>query len=492
LVDLADCSVCSDCAACVVLRGGGRVDPGKVASMGAGRRHRRGVGGESIAGLALLLGMCAAARGGPPLDDPNESDLPAIPVIRAESKRLTNDSVSTDSPEPPSAAGTLVTAAQAPVSPPGMLPPPTMLPGTAPIPGAMAVEGVPLDPGTLDRILRGGGGCASGGCASCGSGGCDSCGGSAHCHPGKKGCEPFPNDTFVGRLVGGLYEGVCCPDPCYVPHWSGLMNSAFFVDSPRPVTQSMFLWDGGWNLHTPDRAEYFWARADGKGRGPKPNGFYKTATNVNYDDLVMYTEAARGSFSMFFETTYRSQEADGAGGGAGFGDMVIGTKSLLCDSDMFLLAFQFKTTLPIGSAGSGVGPGHVSLEPSIIAAVRVTCDTAIQAQLAEWCPIGGDPTYAGAILRYGISLNHILWRPVTNVQLIGTAELSGLAFQDGAYTNPFNGMPQHAAGAQYVSAGAGLRLLFCDKMDFGVGSEYALTNQHFAQELVRVEYRYRY
>jgi hypothetical protein len=206
----------------------------------------------------------------------------------------------------------------------------------------------------------------------------------------------------------------------------------------------------------------------------------------------MYTEAARGSFAMLIETTYRSHDAVGAGGGAGFGDLTVGTKSLLADSELFQLTYQFKTTFPVGQFRKGLGTGHVSMEPSILTALRVTCDTAIQTQISEWIPIGGDPGDAGALLRYAASLNHVLWRPVTDVQLISTAEVLGLAFQDGRYTDPILGPNQRAAGRHYVSAGGGMRLIFCDKLDFGVGTMFALGRQHFAQELVRVEYRYRY
>ncbi len=444
--------------------------------MSAGRRHRRAAAGGWAAALPLLLALLAATARADDAPPPPQPDTWHAP----DGAAVTPAKATEPPPAPP------------PPGPPGgQLPEPTPLPpAVAPGPGGVLVDGVPLDPGTMDRILRGGGGCAA--CGGSGGCGCDSCGGSSHCHPGRKGCEPFPGDSFAARFIGGLYEGVCCPDPCYVPKWTGLFNSAFFVDSPRPATQTLLRWDAGWDVRQPDRAEFFWARADGKGLGPQPVAPYLAARSVNYDDLVMYTEAARGGFSAFFETTYRSAEAVGAAAGAGFGDMAVGTKSVLADSELFLLTLQFKTILPVGMSRKGLGPGHVSLEPSLIAAVRVTCDTAVQAQLAEWIPIGGDPTYAGAVLRYGVSVNHVWWRPVADVQLIGTAEVAGLAFQDGSFTDPVLGSNQRAAGGQYVSVGAGQRLIFCDKMDFGAGTLYAVTGQHLAQDLLRVEFRYRY
>jgi hypothetical protein len=43
-----------------------------------------------------------------------------------------------------------------------------------------------------------------------------------------------------------------------------------------------------------------------------------------------------------------------------------------------------------------------------------------------------------------------------------------------------------------VSAGPGLRLFICDKIDLGVGSAFAFTGTHWAEELIRAEFRWRF
>lgn len=321
---------------------------------------------------------------------------------------------------------------------------------------------------------------------SCGPGGCI---------PGRsKPCYHAEHSSFIGRFATNLYHCLCCPDPCYEPAWVPEANASFFVDPARPRTQKRLRWDHGQTLWFPDRSEYFWARSF-RGPGPQPrrpvtkNGkpIYGERT-INYDQLYVYMEAALKGFSFFTEVPYRSTSPDLTAHHAGFADMNIGTKSLLLDCDLMQLTLQFRTFLPIGSVSDGLGNGHVSLEPSLLMAVHLAPHTYFQGQLAEWIPLGGDPDYAGAILHYHFSLNHVLYRLMPDVPLIGTLEFNGWSFQDGAFTAPVLG-PQNSSGDSYLSLGPGLRVSVCDYVDFGVGTAFALNSPNWSDALIRSEIR---
>jgi len=339
-------------------------------------------------------------------------------------------------------------------------------------------------------------------CSSCGMGhlaapsadGGDcfgNCGG--NCVPGHQPCAPCTCESCIGRFFCGIYECICCPDPCYDPHWVAAADAAFFVDGARPMTQMRLRWDAGLNLQFPDRAEYFWARADGNGKGPKfPINGFKGETGLNYSQLSLYTEAASGNFSAFTILPYDSIDPEQAAHAAGFGDVVIGTKSMLLDCELMQLTFGFNTYLPSGNFTKGIGTGHVSIEPQLLLALRLAQNTYFQAQLSEWIPLGGDTDYEGAILHYHFSVNQVLWKAMADVQIIGTAEFNGYSFQDGAFTDPILGSFQGASGDTYISIGPGLRCVICDKVDFGIGTAFSITNHHFADQLYRTELRWRF
>src|SRR5262249_37097162 len=222
-------------------------------------------------------------------------------------------------------------------------------------------------------------------------------------------------------------------------------------------------YDSGLGLQFPDRAEYFWARADGKGKGPPPVAPHLGEGALDYNQLNLYTEMAIKKFSFFVEVPYLSVNPDFDPYAAGFGNMNLGTKSLLVDCELLQLAFQFRTYIPIGNFRKGIGNGHVTLEPSLLMALKLGPETYLQGQLAEWAPIGGDPNYEGSILMSHLSLNQVLWRIMPDVPLIGTLECNGLSFQTGSFTDPILGPFQKGGGYTFVSAGPGLRLVMCNR-----------------------------
>lgn len=306
------------------------------------------------------------------------------------------------------------------------------------------------------------------------------------CVPGRfNDCSCCNSDSPFGRLFCRIYESICCPDPCFEPCWIPQANSALFVDPVRPVTQMRIRWDAGVGLTQPDRAEYFWGRIGVKGPPARER-------RVKYHDLLLYNEVASGKASFFTEIPYRSLDPEVNKHAAGFSDFNVGTKALLVDGDLLQLAFQFRTYLPVGNFNKGLGTGHVSLEPSLLAALKLTPDTYLQTQLSELIPIGADQHYAGAILHYHFALNHVLFRIAPDVPFIGSLELNGYSFQDGAYTDPVAGPFQAAGGDAFINIGPGFRLVICDKIDIAFGAVFSLTNNGGPEQLYRTEFRWRF
>jgi hypothetical protein len=337
----------------------------------------------------------------------------------------------------------------------------------APLPGAEMLEPIPqMQDWPVPSCLDGSG--------------CGTCGGCGGCNL----CEPCVAHTRFGRFACGLYSALCCPDPCYEPRWINVANAAFFVDEARPVTQTRYRWHHASDLVYPDRAEFVWAKVGGLGPTVVPN-------SVTLNELSMYTEVASGGFSFFTDLPYRSYDADPGEHNAGFGDMSVGTKSVLFDSELMVITFQFRTHIPIGVSFRGLGTGHVTLEPSLLCSLFLAPETYLQGQISEWIPLGGDPGAAGAILHYHTSLNHTLFRWQPAVPIIGTFEINGWSFQAGQYTDPNLGVLS-ASGETYISAGPGLRVVVCDKIDFGIGSALAVTENHWGQQTIRSEFRWRF
>src|SRR5262249_29676335 len=189
----------------------------------------------------------------------------------------------------------------------------------------------------------------------------------------------------------GIYNCICCPDPCYEPKWVGLANSAFFVDQVRPMTQMVIRVDGGWDVRNPDKAELFWPRENQK--GPRFPGMVAAGANapgerrLDYTDGSIYMEGAVDRFGLFVETHFRHVAPETYPSGSGFGDMVVGTKSMLLDCELVGLTFQFRTFIPTGNFTRGLGTGHTSLDPSLIGYLKCSSVSYVQGQIGYQFPL---------------------------------------------------------------------------------------------------------
>lgn len=321
------------------------------------------------------------------------------------------------------------------------------------------------------------------GCASCGSGcanGDPGCG-EGGCYAGVFDCDAVAGRGPFTRLYAAYHNALCCPDPCYVPKWKCAANAAFFVDTARPITMTRLRWDHGENLTAPDRAEYFWARQ-------AVSGGRAAERRVDYDELHLYQEAGIDRFSLFIDLPYRSNNPTNNGRSGGIGDLQIGTKSLLLDSELVQTTFQFVTTIPTAGPGRGVGTGHVSLDPSLVNALKLREGTYLQSQIGYWFGVGNSN---GSLVHYSNSINQVLWQPTCGTELIGTLEGVGYTFTSGSVTLP-NGAVTNANGVTYLSVGPGLRWCMCGKLDFGLGTQFAITKDHFGQQTYRTEIRFRF
>jgi hypothetical protein len=245
----------------------------------------------------------------------------------------------------------------------------------------------------------------------------------------------------------------------------------------------------GWDMNFPDRAEFFWAQENVKATGNQGRGPGVLVRSIDFSDVSLYTEVAAGRAGLSVEVPYRRIEGDFSS--SGFSDVIIGTKALLLDCPLLQIAFEFKTFIPAGQSTQGLGTGHVSLEPSLLWGVCLAPTTFLQAQTALWIPVGGDSGFQGNVFHYHFSLNQILWRPCPDLQLIGTAELNGWTFLNGLETDPT--VPALVSARRNImSAGPGIRFVICDKIDFGLGSAFSITEQRLAEEWLRFEFRWRF
>ncbi len=206
------------------------------------------------------------------------------------------------------------------------------------------------------------------------------------------------------------------------------MLAPFFLGVTQPFNNVRVEYDAVYGTETPNRSEYLWAAP--------PKGPAIPEEEVDYIDLRLVSELAPGdSFSITTEIPLRSIDPEINPNTTGFGDMSVTTKLKILDGRYWQFAQTFRTDINTGSPRKGLGTGHVSLEPGILGRYEWNPRLFFHGRLAYWIPIGGDPTFSGPAINYGLGASYVAYETDT-FAVIPTFEMIGWSFLDGAKTVP--------------------------------------------------------
>jgi hypothetical protein len=229
-----------------------------------------------------------------------------------------------------------------------------------------------------------------------------------------------------------------------------LANAPFVIDTAQPMGNLRLRMNSYNSTPYPDRAEYLWAKRGG--RGPQ-----RAEQNIDYQEARAQLELGGEKFSAATEFPLRWTNPAVNPNHTGFSDMNITVKTVFVDGKTWQITQLFRTYVPTGSASMGLGTGHVSLEPGVLARYKWSDVTFLHGQLKYFFPIGGDPSFQGQVLGYGIGMSHVLIDR-DNYAVIPTMELVGSYIGNGLRTNP-NGTVRDAAGEHIFNMMMGVRFV---------------------------------
>jgi hypothetical protein len=257
------------------------------------------------------------------------------------------------------------------------------------------------------------------------------------------------------------------------------------IERSEPLNSFSIRYNSFYDLHFPDRAEYFWAK---QGRSPS-----KPEKTVDYQDIILRLEQGGGRFSMFTEIPFRVLDPVVNGNTAGLADISFGPKVVIVNGKRWQLSHLFTTTVASGAPQRGLSAGHVSLEPGFMLRYKWTDSTYIHGDLKWRFPVGGDPFHKGDVLKWGLGVSSILYETDTFAAL-PTLEFVGWHVLDGMKTLP-SGVVAPVDGEAFFSIYPGMRFVLGPSGDLGlfelgVGSGFTLSNNGFFETAFRLDMRF--
>jgi Putative MetA-pathway of phenol degradation len=296
-----------------------------------------------------------------------------------------------------------------------------------------------------------------------------------------------------------------------------------YIDNPIVESEIRIRFDAGFDINTPDRAEFFYAKcgcyraggADPNAPGPPPgppgSGKAVIPNSLNFQQLYVDGEFAPiRRLSLFAEVPVRWIQAQSlaisTNGGTfpnegGLSDVMAGFKLAAIASESTYLTFQFRGYFPSGDASQGLGTNHYSVEPKLLLYHRFPNRLTLEGEVGDWHPIGGSGSagvpvkgsggFAGDVFRYGIGPSYKLYSG-NRVTISPVLELVGWYVLSGLQTATQKGQPSDASGTNIVNIKIGARTSIGRHNSFYIGYGHAVTSAVWYEQIVRTEYRYEF
>lgn len=301
-------------------------------------------------------------------------------------------------------------------------------------------------------------------------------------NPWEAAAEPFygpawPGGSIMAPLLpalGGAENGF---------GRERVMLAPFEIDVTQPFNRLRLRADAAYGITAPDRSEFFWAKIGSRGPTLPESG-------VDYQDLRFMFEAGNDTFSAQTELPLRFLDPDINLNTTGLGDMNLATKLVMFDGDCWQVTQITRMYIQTGSPKKGLGTGHFSMEPGLLARYKLSCDTYLHGELKLWFPIGGAKPHAGEVLRYGLGVSTI-FTDTPCYAVIPTLELIGYSFLTGDRTLPSGSIVAvDSENELYLSPG--VRVAFDTNRDlkiveFGVHAQASLISNGYYDSLLRAE-----
>lgn len=265
--------------------------------------------------------------------------------------------------------------------------------------------------------------------------------------------------TYFRRLINKLMWSRC--SPCLVGIGRERVTFApFHVQTTQPGNQLTLAVNIVNGFRSPNRSEFLWAAA--------PRGPSAPETGVDYQEFRIRSELAPNSkFSIATDIPIRAIDPNVNPNHAGLSDMTLTTKTVLLTGTTWQLTQVLNTFLNTGGPSLGLGTGHTSMEPGILARYKWSDRSYLHAEMKYLVPIAGTPGFAGELFTTGFAWSWVGY-DTDDLAIVHSVETVYRSFQNGASGGPPPAPVVRVDGDDVVNLFYGIRTIQDAGSDLGL------------------------
>jgi hypothetical protein len=259
-----------------------------------------------------------------------------------------------------------------------------------------------------------------------------------------------------------------------------------YIDSAVLGNQIRVRFESAYDIDRANRAEFIWAWPPPQGDGPP-----QTEISTDYQSLALYLEGRWSeNVAGFVELAGVLSNPVINDNSGGLGDMNLGLKLALFESNEQITTLQTRLYVPTGNAERALGTDHASLEPAFLHLRKLNSLWTSESELRFFTPLGGTENRRGSMFRYGTGLSCLLWES-SNIRVLPVTEFVGWSVLNGSSSfvdSVGDTIVEQADGDTIINGKFGCRFVVGEN-NFYAGYGHALTGDVWYRDVLRIEWR---
>jgi len=179
----------------------------------------------------------------------------------------------------------------------------------------------------------------------------------------------------------------------------------YILDTVMPTNQYGIRFDAAYHWRAPDLGELLVAQPQSAGG----TGLPVADKRLNYQDFDFVSEFGNSTVSAKTIIPLRLIDGTDNGDTAGLGDVEMDTKLVMLNGEYIKFAQFTGMHFNSGDSMKGLGTGHISIEPGMLASLKCSDETYLHAEMKFLFPIAANAEQKSNLLTWGLGLSHVLY-----------------------------------------------------------------------------------